>query len=96
LLCSAATGADRSLALADGAIAAEIQSQASRYLADPARAPRAAAAPGVRCRSTMRASSSAAVIAVNDVSFAVQARENRGLIDRTARKSTTFNLITGC
>ncbi len=58
---AAATGADRRLALADGAVAVQAGPQAARYIACLAGAP---ASRGTRppccCRSTMRASSSAA------------------------------------
>ena len=58
---AAATGADRRLALADGALAVQAGPQAARYVADIAGArPRRGDAPPCCCRSTMRASSSAA------------------------------------
>ena len=58
---AAATGADRRLALADGAAAVQARSQAARYIADLAGAqPERRPLPPCCCRSTMRASSSAA------------------------------------
>ena len=64
-------------------------------LALPAR-PRAAAAPSVLLQIEKARKQFGGVIAVNDVSFDVQAREIVALIGPNgAGKSTTFNLITG-
>jgi ABC-type branched-subunit amino acid transport system ATPase component/ABC-type branched-subunit amino acid transport system permease subunit len=64
-------------------------------LALPARA-RAAGAPGVLLQIDHARKQFGGVIAVNDVSFDVQAREIVALIGPNgAGKSTTFNLITG-
>src|SRR5674476_259815 len=64
-------------------------------LALPARA-RAAATPGVLLQIDKARKQFGGVIAVNDVSFDVQAREIVALIGPNgAGKSTTFNLITG-
>ncbi len=61
LVATAATGADRRLALADGAVAVQAAAQAARHLPDlAARAPERRLLLPCCCRSTMRASSSAA------------------------------------
>ena len=94
---AAATGADRRLALADGAAAAQAGPQAARYHRWRCRrAPRPPATSAVLLQIDHARKQFGGVIAVNDVSFDVQAREIVALIGPNgAGKSTTFNLITG-
>ena len=97
LVAPAAAGADRRLALADGAAAVQAGPQAARYVADAAAAAREPdSAPDVLLQIENARKQFGGVIAVNDVSFDVQAREIVALIGPNgAGKSTTFNLITG-
>ena len=97
LVRAAATGADRRLALADGAAAVQAGPQAC-----PTRRftlPRASARrplPRALLQIEKARKQFGGVIAVNDVTFDVQAREIVALIGPNgAGKSTTFNLITG-
>ena len=93
---AAATGADRRMAVADGAIAAAgDRKRPDTSLTLPARA-RAATTPAVLLQIDHARKQFGGVIAVNDVSFDVQAREIVALIGPNgAGKSTTFNLVTG-
>ena len=93
---AAATGADRRLALADGAPAVQAGPPAARYIAHPACARAAGHTTAALLQIDNARKQFGGVIAVNDVSFDVQAREIVALIGPNgAGKSTTFNLITG-
>ncbi len=93
---AAAAGADRRVAVADVETAVPNNPQASRHCAGAAGPRRSRTEPSVLLQIDKARKQFGGVIAVNDVSFDVQAREIVALIGPNgAGKSTTFNLITG-